>query len=76
MCKTWDFSGGAVVKHLTVNAGDTGLTAGLERARGTGNDNLLQFSSLENSMESGAWQATVHGVTKSLTRLQSTAQSI
>jgi len=69
-------SRGAVVKHLPVNAGDTGLTAGSERAPGTGNDNLLQFSSLENSMERGAWQATVHRVTNSLTRLRHTAQSI
>ena len=70
MCKTWDFSGGAVVKHLPVNAGDTGLTAGLERARGTGNDNPLQYSSLENSMDRGACWATVHGVTKSWSRLK------
>jgi len=34
---------------------------------GTGNP--LQYSSLENSMDRGAWQATVHGVTKSRTQL-------
>ena len=31
--------------------------------------NLLQYSCLENSMDSGGWQATIHGVTKSRTRL-------
>ena len=34
-----------------------------------GNGNPLQYSCLENSMDRGAWQATVHGVTKSQTRL-------
>ena len=36
---------------------------------GEGNDNQLQCSCLENSMDREAWQATVHGVTKSQTRL-------
>ena len=36
---------------------------------GGGNGNLLQYSSLENSLGRGAWWATVHGVTKSQTRL-------
>jgi len=36
---------------------------------GGGNDNLFQYSCLENPMGRGAWQATVHGVTKSQTRL-------
>ena len=35
-----------------------------------GNGNPLQYSCLENPMESGAWQATVHGVAKSPTQLQ------
>ena len=36
---------------------------------GEGNDNPLQYSCLENRMDGGAWQAAVHGVTKSQTRL-------
>ena len=32
--------------------------------------NTLQYSSLENSIERGAWQATVHGVTKEWTQLK------
>ena len=35
----------------------------------SGNDNPLQYSSLENPMDGGAWQAAVHGVTKSQTQL-------
>ena len=58
----------SVVKNLAVNAGDIrdwGLIPGSGRSPGGGNDNLLQYSCLENSMDRGAWQATVHGVTKS-----------
>ena len=40
-----------------------------ERKKGGGNDNPLQYSCLENSMDRGAWRATVHGVPKSQTRL-------
>ena len=42
---------------------------GLGRSPGQGNGNPLQCSRLENSMDRGAWWATVHGVTKSRTRL-------
>ena len=42
---------------------------GLGRSSGEGNGYPLQYFSLENSMDRGAWQATVHGVTKSQTRL-------
>ena len=62
--------GGAVVKNLPVNAGDvgnTGLIPWSGRSPGVGNDNPLQYVCLENSMDSGAWQATVYGVTKSWT---------
>ena len=41
---------------------------GKER-NGEGNGNPLQYSCLENTMDGGAWQATVHGITKSQTRL-------
>ena len=48
---------------------DTGLIPGWARSLGGGNDNLLQYSGLENSMNRGAWQATVPGVAKSWTWL-------
>ena len=59
--------GGAVVKNLPVSAGDRGSTSGFRRSPGAGNDNLLQYSWLENSMDRGAWQAPVHGISKSWT---------
>ena len=49
------------------NAGDLGSIPGLGRSPGEGNGNLLQYACLENSMDGGAWWATVHGVTKSRT---------
>ena len=55
------FPGGSVVKKLPANVGDTGLIPGLERSPGEGNGNPLQYFCLENSMDRGAWQATVHG---------------
>ena len=62
------FPGGAVVNNLPVNAGDTreaGLIPGLGRSPGLGNGNSLQYSCLENYVDRGAWQATVHGVANS-----------
>ena len=59
-----------VVKNLPANAGDLGSIPGLGRAPGEGNGNPLQYSCLENPMDRGAWWATVHGVTKSRTRLK------
>ena len=47
--------------------GDLGSIPGLGRSPREGNGNPLQYSSLENSMGGGAWQATVHGVAKSWT---------
>ena len=46
----------------------------LGRSHGVGNGNALQYSCLENSMNRGAWQATVHGVTKSQTWLSEWAR--
>ena len=43
-------------------AGHMGSILGLGRSPGEGNGNPLQYSLLENSMDSEAWQATVHGV--------------
>ena len=78
---TWfqGFPGGSVVKNLPANAGDTrdpGLIAGVGRALGVGNDNLLQYSCLENPMDRGAWPATVHGVTKRWTWLRNLAHNM
>ena len=59
------FSGGSVAKNLPVSTGDTGdagLIPGLGRSPGGGNDNPPQYSCLENSMERGAWRATVMGL--------------
>ena len=42
-----------------------GFDSGLGRSPGAGNGNPLQHSCLENSMNRGAWQATVHGVAES-----------
>ena len=64
------FQGGTVVKNPPANAGDArdvGLIPGLGRYPGGGNGNSLQFSSLRNPMDRGAWQTTVHGVAKSRT---------
>ena len=59
------FRGGSVVKNLPARAGDMGLIPGLGRSPGGGDSNPLQHSCLENPMDRGAWQATVHGVTES-----------
>ena len=64
-----DFPGGSDSKVSAYNAGDLGSIPGLGRSPGEGNGNPLQDSCLENSMDGGAWWATVHGVTKSRTRL-------
>ena len=49
------------------NTGDLGFIPKLGRSPGGGNGNPLQYSSLENSLDSGAWWATVHGITKNKT---------
>ena len=61
--------GGSVGKESPCSAGDPGLTPGFRRSPGEGNGNPLKYSCLENSMDRGAWEATVHEVTKSRTRL-------
>ena len=61
--------GGSDGKASARNAGDPGLIPGLGRSPGEGNGNPLQYSCLENSMDGGAWWATVHRVAKSQTRL-------
>ena len=54
-------------KESVQNAGDPGSIPGLGRSSGKGNGNPFQYSCLENSMDRGAWGATVHGVAKSWT---------
>ena len=63
------FTGGSVVKNLLANAGDMGSIPGWGRSLGGGHGNPLQYSCLENPMDRGTWWATVHGITKSQTRL-------
>ena len=72
MCLYLVFSGATVIKNLPANAqdvGDTSLVSGSGRSLREGNGNPFQYSCLENFMDRGAWQATVHGVTKSGTGL-------
>ena len=59
--------GGAVVKNLPANAGHLGSIPEWGRSPGGGNGNPLQYSCLENPMDSGAWQARVHRVKKNQT---------
>ena len=61
-----------MVKNLLANAGNTrdaGSVRGLGRSAGEGNGTQVQYSCLENSIDRGAWRATVHGVAKSQTQL-------
>ena len=58
------FPGGSVVKNLPASAGDTGSIPGSGRSPGEGNGNSLQYLCLENPMNRGAYQTTVHGVTR------------
>ena len=61
------FPGGSDGKESACNAGDWGSIPGLGRSPGEGNGFPFQYSFLENSMDRGAWWATVHEVPKSLT---------
>ena len=63
------FPGGSDGKESACIAGDVGSIHGSEGSPGEGNDNPLQYSCLESSMDRGAWRATPHGVAKSPTRL-------
>ena len=59
------FPGGSDGRKSACNARDPGLIPGLGRSPGEENGNPLQDSCLENSLDIGAWQATVDGVAKS-----------
>ena len=52
------------VRESAHNARDPGSIPGLERSPGEGKGHPLQYSCLENSMDRGAWRATIHGVTR------------
>ena len=70
---TWASQVALVVKMLPTKAGDgrnAGWIPGLGRSPGGGHGNPLQYSCLENPMNRGAWQATVHGVPQCRTRLK------
>ena len=67
------FPGGSAVKNPASTAedtGDAGLIPGWGRSPGGGNGDPLQYSCLKDPMDSGAWWATVHSVTKSQTQLK------
>ena len=66
---TQHFPGDSDGKASACNTGDPGSIPGLGRSPGEGKGNPLQYSCLENPRDRGAWQATVHGVAKSRTRL-------
>ena len=71
--KAWGFLGGTVVKNPPTNVEEAGLVSGLGRSPAGGNGNLFQYSCLGNPVDRGArgtWQATVHGVTKNLSRMR------
>ena len=65
--ENWGFAGGVDGKESTCSARDPGSVPGSRRSPGEGNGNPLQYSFLENPMDRGAWQATVHGFAKNRT---------
>ena len=65
----WICIGGSDGKESACSAGDTGSIPGSGRSPGEGSGNPLQGCHLEDPMERGPWQATVHGVAKSQTLL-------
>ena len=65
----WGFPGRSDNKESACNEGDSGLIPGLGSSPGKGNGNPLRYSCLENSMDRGAWWATLHRVVKGQTQL-------
>ena len=65
-----DFLGGLDNKEFTCNPRDLDSILRLGRSPGEGDGHPLRYSGLENSMDRGAWWATVHGVPQSWTRLK------
>ena len=64
--------GGSDGKESTCNVRDLDLIPGLGKTPGGGHGNPLQYSCVENPVDRGAWWPTVHGVTKSRTRVTNT----
>ena len=64
------FPGGSDGKESACNSGDLALIPGSGRSPGEDNRYPLQYSCLENPMDRGAWQAAIHSVKKSRTRLK------
>ena len=62
------FPGGSDGEESAYSGGDSGSISGSGRSPGEGNGYPLQYSCLENSIDRGAWWATVHGVAKSQTQ--------
>ena len=69
---TYIFPDGSDGKDFACNVGDLCSVPGLGRSPGEGNSNPIQHPCLENSMDRGAGQATVHGVAKYQTQLSNT----
>ena len=69
ICQQWGFPHRSVGKESACSAGDPGSIPELGRFPGEENGNPLQYSCLENPMDGGAWEAAVHGATKSRTQL-------
>ena len=67
------FPGSLIVKNNAGDTRDAGLILGSARSPGGGTGNPLQYSCLEDSMDRGTWQDTVHGVIKSQTQLRNLA---
>ena len=67
LCRSYSFPGGSDGKESVCMVGDPSLIPGSRRSTGEGNGYPLQYSCLENSMDGGAWWATVRGITKSWT---------
>ena len=63
----WGFPGGSDGKESACNAGDLGSILESGKSPGGGHINPLQYSCLENSIDRGAWQATVERIAKSWT---------
>ena len=67
LISSYSMNGALVVKKLPANAGDLGSVTGSRRSPGGGHGNPPQYSCLKNSMDRGAWRATVHSIAKSQT---------
>ena len=73
MCVWLQVPPGSSDGRVCLQCGRPWFHPGLERSLGEGNGNPLQYACLEKPMDGGTWQATVHGVAKSRTRLSNFA---